>query len=43
MKKSVYMTVADRENVQILEDRWGVGMAEVIRRAVKEAIGDWRD
>ncbi len=38
MKKSVYMTVADHENVQILEDRWNTGMVEVIRRAVKMAI-----
>ncbi len=38
MKKSVYMTAADRENVEILKDRWNTGMAEAIRRAVKMAI-----
>ena len=36
-KYSIYMNEADREALRVLEDRWEVGMAEALRRAVREA------
>ncbi len=43
MKKSIYMNEKDREALQVLMDRWEVGMAEAIRRAVRKAIEEGDD
>jgi len=37
-KQSVYMNLEDLEALELLKGRWGVGMAEAIRRAVRKAI-----